>query len=275
METLRLFISKAGSRHMTYLKLLLTVLLVVFPATAWTLNGADVAIYNDTAYQSGGAWAPGLTAIKAALTYYGYTYEDITPDQLNAAVNLSSFYKMIIFGGGWAGGYNTYVTTSGFNNIRNFVNGGGGFMGICAGAYFASDVTLWREQFQSYTYLYDYPLNLFRGYGIGTVFEIIGWNVPTGCTTGVTQSAAMTTVKIDTSILPDVSPTLNMLYFGGPFFIPYDNSQGITVVGRYTGGPGINNQSAMIMFNYGNGKVFLTGPHPEVSFYNCNLWYDS
>ncbi|KWT94349.1 BPL-N domain-containing protein [Candidatus Magnetominusculus xianensis] len=257
------------------LRLLLPVLLMILilPAMAWSLNGADVAIYNDTAYQFGGAWSTGLIAIKTALTYYGYTYEDITPEALNTAVNLNSLYKTIIFGGGWAGGYNTYVTASGYNNIRNFIYNGGGYIGICAGAYFASNMVLWREQFQSTINLYDYPLDLFNGFGIGSVFEIIGWNVPTGCTTGITQSAAMTTVSIDTSILPDVSPTLNILYFGGPFFVPFDT--GITVVGRYSGGAASNNQPAMIMFNYGSGKVFLTGPHPEISFSNCTLWYDT
>ncbi|MCG6553309.1 MAG: BPL-N domain-containing protein [Candidatus Magnetominusculus sp. LBB02] len=268
-----LFLKAAGRRLVLFSAVLL---LVTFStAKAWPLSGADVAIYNDTAYQYGGAWPQGLTAIKAALSYYGYTYEDITPDQLNAAANLNSLYRMIIFGGGWAGGYNTYVSTQGFNNIRSFVNNGGGYLGICAGAYFAASATLWREQVQSYTNYYDYPLKLFNGYGIGTIFEIIGWNVPTGCSTAITQSAAMTTVSIDTSVFPDVSPTLNILYFGGPFFVPFDSSQNITVVGRYKGGAGSNSQPAMIMFNYGGGKVFLTGPHPEVSFNNCSLWYDS
>jgi hypothetical protein len=30
-----------------------------------------------------------------------------------------------------------------------------------------------------------------------------------------------------------------------------------------------------ILFPYGNGNVFLSAPHPEVSFDDCSLWYDS
>ena len=36
-----------------------------------------------------------------------------------------------------------------------------------------------------------------------------------------------------------------------------------------------NGTPAMILFRYGKGRVFLSGPHLEISFDNCNLYYDN
>ncbi|MEO5358744.1 MAG: BPL-N domain-containing protein [Nitrospirae bacterium YQR-1] len=249
--------------------------IIAIPVTSWSLTGADVAIFNDTTYTGGGAWADGITAIKAMLKNYGYTYEDVTPYDIDTTPNLNYLYKAIIVGGGWAAGYNTYINYDGYNNIRNFVNNGGGYFGICAGAYFATEVVLWREDTTGVINMYDYPLSLFSGEGIGAIKHIKEWNSSTGCSSVITKGAAMTTVNVDTTVLPDVNFSLNILYYGGPFFKPW-GGQNVTTVATYqsVGAPS-DGYAAMIMFDYGAGKVFLTGPHPEVSFSNCTLWYDT
>ncbi|MBF0557205.1 MAG: hypothetical protein HQL08_00325 [Nitrospirae bacterium] len=249
---------------------------ILSPSNSRALTGADVAVYNDTGYQGGGTWMDGLLAIESMLSYYGYTYEQITPDELNATPNLNSLYKMIIVGGGWAGGYNYLINYNGFENIRNFVSNGGGYFGICAGAYLASSIVMWTVDFQSPVNAYYYPLNLFSGISAGVIPHIKGWYSLTNCSTSITEGAAMTTININTTALPDINPTLNVLYYGGPFFIPlYGSGQNVTVLGTYpsVGAPS-DGYGAMVMFNYGSGKVFLTGPHLEVSFSNCSLWYD-
>jgi len=269
---------KKLSRTLRNLSILFIVITIFsLPEKSWCLNGADIAIYNDTAYSSGGAWLEGLNAIKAMLDYYGYTHEDITPDDINTNSNLNSLYRVIIFGGGWAGGYNTYVNTTGFNNIRNFVVNGGGYFGICAGSYFASDIVIWKQDWETPIGKYDYPLSLFSGVGMGPLLSIIAWTSPTGCFSGITEGAAMTTVRVDNSIMPNVNTEMRILYYGGPMFKPFRNStMTATVVATYqTPGAPADGSPAMILFNYGNGKVFLTGPHPEVSFDNCTLWYDN
>jgi hypothetical protein len=66
---------------------------------ALALNGAKVAIYNDT-----GVWSSGLTALESMMTTYGITYEEVTASDLNSSTtNLSSLYKTIIIPGGNAG----------------------------------------------------------------------------------------------------------------------------------------------------------------------------
>lgn len=260
----------------SFLMLWMIMFMFGFPTRSWSLDGADVAIFDDTSYPSGGAWPEGLDAIKAMLDFYGYTHENITPDQINNTSDLNSLYEVIIFGGGWAGGYNTYINYSGFRNIRRFVSNGGGYFGICAGAYFACDVITWKEDWETPLEIYNYPLNLFRGIGVGVVLGIKEWTSPTGCDSVILEGAAMTTLKVNNSILPDISSDLNILYYGGPLFRAFKEyaRQSIIVATYELPGAPADKAPAMILFTFGKGKVFLSGPHPEVSFENCSLFYD-
>lgn len=260
---------------------ILSIIVIVFsfPTKSWGLDGADAAIYNDTSSPNGGVWPEGLNAIKAMLDSYGYSYEDITPDQINNTKDLNSLYKIIIFGGGWAESYNIYVNPSGYENIRRFIFNGGGYFGICAGSYFASDRVIWKPDFETPKEIYNYPLNIFHRIARGAVLGIKEWTSPTGCSSGITYGATMTTVNINNDILPNIKTNLRILYYGGPIFIPFafEHQAGkISVVATYIvpghpadGGP------AMILFPYGKGKVFLSGPHPEISFDDCSLYYDN
>jgi len=257
----------------------IAIIIYGLPAKSWSLDGADVGVYNDTSYSGGGSWEEGIIAIKEMLNFYGYSYEDITPDNINHINDLDSFYKVLVYGGGWAGGYNEFINGFGYNNIRKFVRNGGGYFGICAGSYFASDVVMWKQDFETPVeiYNYEYPLNLFKGVARGAVLGIKKWTSTTGCSSGITHGAEMTKVNINNSILPDISSELRILYYGGPFFVPYiKNKWKITVVATYeVPGAPADGKPAMILFPYGKGKVFLTGPHPEISFDNCSLYYDN
>ena len=247
-----------------------------WPTVSWGLRGADIGLYNDTSFNNGGAWELGLIEIKKMLTAYGYSYEQIGPLEINNTKNLNALYKVILYGGGWAEGYNTYTTQSGYKNIRNFVKNGGGYFGICAGSYFASDIVFWKEDYEAMPGIYndEYPLNLFKGVGKGPVLDIKEWTSPTGCET-IPEGAAMTTVDINNSVFPNVAPKLEILYYGGPLFIPFANEwEKITTIATYNvpDSPA-DGKPAMIIFPYGNGQVFLTGPHPELyyDFDQCTI----
>jgi len=260
------------------LHLSLALFLVCLLAPSRCLGSADVAVYTDTAFPGGGAWAEGIQAIEAMLTSYGYTYEEIGPAQINAMTDLHARYKVVIFGGGWAGGYNRYLNESGFQNIRAFVRRGGGFFGICAGAYLAADAVLWKPDVQTPAELYNYSLDLFRGLATGVLLRIKPWTAPTGCQAVITEGAAMTGIQVNTSALPFASAELELLYYGGPALLPFLNAnQSVQVVAGYQipGSP-MDGQPAMILFPHGNGKVFLSGPHPEVSFdrKSCSLYFN-
>jgi hypothetical protein len=50
------------------------------------------------------------------------------------------------------------------------------------------------------------------------------------------------------------------MYYGGAAFYP-DEGQGMHIVGTYDA---FNSNPAIINFGYGNGRVILFGPHPEI-----------
>src|SRR3989304_9356425 len=116
---------------------------------AFALNGADVAIYNDS--RTGkylydyGVWPQGVIAIKNMLTTEGRTYEEISDSDLNYSTqDVSNLYKVIVFPGGYAYWYNYFINKAGKERIRNFVKNGGGYFGICAGGVFSSDRIVWE-----------------------------------------------------------------------------------------------------------------------------------
>ena len=239
----------------------LAVSLICLPAD-WCIGSAEVAIYNDSAWPDGGAWAEGIEAIEAMLTSYGYTYEEIGPPDINSAVDLNSHYKVLIVGGGWAGGYNRYIKESGFKNIGSFVRRGGGYFGICAGSYFAAEAVLWKPDVQTPAELYNYPLDLFRGLARGALQHIKPWTSPTGCQTVITEGAVMTGIKVNNSALPLVHSELEMLYYGGPTFLPLPSAnQNLQVVATYRApGAPVDGNPAMILFSHGTARSFSPAP---------------
>ena len=81
-----------SARQVGFIEFMIICMVVIFSlrAKSWGLEGADVAIYNDTSYDNGGAWQEGIDAIKAMLDSYGYDHEDITPDELNSTSDLNA-----------------------------------------------------------------------------------------------------------------------------------------------------------------------------------------
>jgi glutamine amidotransferase-like uncharacterized protein len=60
------------------------------------------------------------------------------------------------------------------------------------------------------------------------------------------------------SITAGIQESFQILYYNGPFFKPNPGAQ-VDVIGRYQ----IGNEPALVATEYGQGRVFLTGPHPE------------
>jgi glutamine amidotransferase-like uncharacterized protein len=228
--------------------LLITTLFMLSPFLMTTTNGQtapkDLTGKNIAVYYGD----PSSSVLSRTALQFMFSWMNASVDVLYAsdisAGNLSD-YDMIVVPGGWAGTYNEDLAGAGIIEIRNFVREGGAFFGVCAGAYFGCDKLLWEG------YVLDYPLNLFDGYGIGPVEEIALW-----------PNFDMTEIIINqTSPLIDLSgePTNHsIMYYGGPWF-DIAGKEGIHSLGTYAA----NNESAMIAFEYEDGRVFLSGPHPE------------
>ncbi len=214
----------------------------IIPTSAQTaptdLTGKNIAVYY-----GGPTSTESRTALQLMFSWMNASVDILDASDISGGA--LSGYDMIAIPGGWAGDYNTDLAGSGIIEIRNFIRDGGAFFGVCAGAYFGCDKLLWEGD------VLEYPLNLYDGFGIGPVEEIATW-----------PNRDMTEIVINqTSPLIDLSgePANHTIqYFGGPYF-DIAGKEGIHSLATYA----VNDESAMIAFEYEDGRVFLSGPHPE------------
>jgi len=152
---------------------------------------------------------------------------------------------VIYFPGGNSGPYSEKITEEGKEKIRGFVRAGGGYIGTCAGGCFGSDTVKWLG--------YTHPeghLELFQGIADGPVNEIYQYPETGMCE--INYGAP------DHPITRGLGPKEWIYYWWGPKFVPYAGTR-VDVIGTYA----ITGEPAMVAFEYGFGRVFLIGPHPE------------
>jgi Biotin-protein ligase, N terminal len=164
-----------------------------------------------------------------------------------ATINLKQF-DVVVFSGGSGSAQAEAIGETGRNNVREYVRGGGGYVGICAGAYLACSNFKW-------------------GLGIlnaGTVSS--KWR----------RGQAFVDSEITDDgrkLLGDVPGTFKVRYCNGPIIKPAER----TDVPAYTpvaffrseiaeyGSPvGVMvNSPSQALGTFGKGRVFISSPHPE------------
>lgn len=210
----------------------------------------QVALYNGS-----GAWYGGTLAMNKMFEWMDCSVTTIQVEDIINGILESKHFDVLA----WPGGdYPAYweVGQGGKANIQKFIRDGGGYMGICAGAWWACDYMVWMAD-------PNYPppdyhvegdqsnLDLFPGVARGPIEEITPFHTGT--------MARINIVNHDHPITDSMPDHMQILYWGGPHLLPY-NGADVTILGTYdaTGTP------AIVAFEYENGRVFLTGPHPEV-----------
>jgi biotin--protein ligase len=213
-----------------------------------------VALYDDGASAYPSAWAEGLDAIEAAMRAYGADVERIDRDALNGEPGLLQGFSVLLFGGGYAyPGYTVYITGRGKARIQEFVAGGGAFVGICAGAYFACDSidyegATWGDES-------GYDTDLYPGACGGPVAEVSSYPVWAPATVDFPGHPSY-------EDFGNVPFERQIFYAGGPFFdAPPDGTE---VLARYADPGPHQGLAAVVARAYGAGRVVLWGPHPEV-----------
>ena len=132
---------------------------------------------------------------------------------------------------------------TGMNNIKNYIQNGGKYFGVCMSGFFAGNF-FYNPKDNNITYP---GLALYPGYPNGLD------PLP-----GVTDANASRMEKVAWKD-KGITKTYDLYYQDGPSFVlDNPNDSRVDVVGRYR-----NNSIASLFTNYGNGRVFVTGPHPE------------
>jgi len=222
----------------------LILLMLVSTVNISDLESGNTKIADVLIYSGAGAGSEGIVAFEKFLDLKGLTWLECDDTYIENN-NLVDDFDVIHFPGGNSGYYVDDINSIGLQHIRDFISAGGGYIGICAGGYFACDRIVWEGS------TYDHPLDLFSGVGYGAIDEIAPW-----------PNYAMTTITINTSnpINRYESSSEYILYSGGAAFYP-DEGQEMNVIGTYDL---LNDDPAMINFRYGDGRVILFGPHPEL-----------
>ena len=198
-----------------------------------------VGLYSDR-----GADEECLQATRSMLEWMGYAVESIEAPSVNTGA--LGEYDALCFPGGNMYHYAEDISPAGKENIRDFIGSGGGYLGICGGAYFAGEVVVWLGDELDMT-----PLGLFEGRAVGPIKAIAPYPEYTMCQVNITDAEHQVTQS-----QPD---SLWVLYYWGPALLP-DADADVTVLGRYD----IGGQPTMLAFDCGLGRVFLVGAHPEI-----------
>lgn len=195
-------------------------------------------------YAGIGAWPEGLRALRETYQTGGLNVVQTSGGgaQLSPQLDVAD---AVVIGGGWAPDQTKGFGEAGLRRLKHYVQSGGGYVGICAGAYLASQTVRWENQ------SYQYPLALFNGTAEGPRPGLVPWP----------NSGFVTVTRVEGVNPLQAAGSLQVLYFGGSSFLPPPSTQqgAATALLRYPDG-----SVAAIAFDHGRGRVALLGPHLEV-----------
>lgn len=219
---------------MKHLISILSLLSLIVP-----IKAQNVLIYSDD-----GTWQDGIIALEHFFEEQGVSTQRLYAADLNSD-NWNKDADAILFPGGYAYNYQLAISLEAVDEIRDYVSNGGAYIGICAGAYFASKTVEWEGG------SYPYELGLFDGTATGSLDYVAPW--PEYTMTSLTMNK-------ENPINYNSPSSITTLYYGGPIFTPNPGVEVNTVATWVEA----NNTAAIINFEYQNGRVLLLGPHLEI-----------
>jgi glutamine amidotransferase-like uncharacterized protein len=221
------------------------------PAEDTSLSNVDIAYYNGE-----GAWGTDEIVLSNMTKWLGCSFTTVRGQDIQGGC--LDNYDVLMWPGGHYPAYWDEVGPDGKAEIQEFVSEGGGYLGICAGAYYAADYMVWMDDdaFPPPDYKVEgdeLNLDLFPGVAWGPIFEIAdrpepGW--------AMTEINLVNQTHPITESLPN---PMTMIYIGGPYLEPYDNAS-VTILGEYD----VTGTAAIVACEYGEGRMFLIGPHGEI-----------
>lgn len=171
-----------------------------------------------------------------------YYYYDYSTTNVVSTSKLSDCDVLIVPGGDAS----TYLRGRSIDAaaIKQFVSGGKGYMGICAGAYAATN------QFDRYR----------SGWGLASTINT--YNV-------IYEGMVPVNISSNGDILGNGTSMFNLHHQNGPAM--YSTSSDIPMATYANNQTGYQGYAAIFGVNYGSGRVLLSGPHPEMDPQNPRL----
>eukprot|EP00835_Amoeboradix_gromovi_P004277 NODE_324_length_10963_cov_0.175350.p2 type:complete len:535 gc:universal NODE_324_length_10963_cov_0.175350:7003-5399(-) len=167
-----------------------------------------------------------------------HTLLDVSPIMHNE-FHLLSICELLVIPGGRDKPYCELVNSKS-DLLLNYMYNGGKYLGICAGAYFASSFVEFQLD-TPYQVIGKRPLSLFNGTAMGTIYPNFQYQSESGA-----------------HVVPISGDFKTLCYYnGGPMFIAHDNLH--SPIMRYD----LNNEMAILKVNVGKGTAVLSGVHLE------------
>ncbi len=198
-------------------------------------------------YNGKGVWDTGYEHLKMFLSEHNVSYKTVYAKDLIDGKLQSNLPNTLIMPGGQSWEYLAELGDQGAANIKNFVRSGGGYIGICAGAFYATSN---REGGQTT-----------GSYGIG-LLEGTAYDGTSLHTTPFIEGM-MDIPLMPVSLNAGFQSMNRIVMFGGPSF-KYSEKEStdkkLEVLARFQ----VVGDPSMVLFQYGKGKVYLSGPHLEI-----------
>ncbi|MBN1398962.1 MAG: ThuA domain-containing protein [Bacteroidetes bacterium] len=209
-----------------------------------TFDTVKVALYIDDA-----VWPNCQSNTKNKLKEIGLPYTVINKDTILSGGLLS--YSVLLMPGGKPDLYEQNLGQLCATIIRDYISRGGGYIGICGGAFLAARTNVWRGWAGEPRVNYSYSgfLRIFNGIADGPIEDFAPTYINSNCI-----------IKIDSSehpILKNLPASFSCVYDHGPMFVT-DNDPNAVILG-------VSGQSKPMLVTtlYGNGRIFLSSGHPE------------
>jgi len=198
---------------------------------------ADIGIYADW-----GGFPDGIEAASLCFTSAGLTVRPVLAREINDG-SFARKVRALYMPGGWAAHYVRDITDEGARHLEAFVAAGGGYIGICAGSYYAAREISWNGR------RWPYDLDLFPGVPEGPIARIASW-----------PGYAMARVALlpGHPVTGSAAETRTLFYYGGPVLGPREGAD-VTIVGQLAD----SGEPVIVALEKGKGRVFLSALHLE------------
>lgn len=198
-------------------------------------------------FQGNGAPDSGITNVgRWVLTIPGSTLTHIAADKW-ATVDLKP-YNLVIFSGGSGSAQAKSIGEEGRKNVKEYVRNGGGYLGVCAGAYLACAN-------------FEWSLGIINAATVSPKWR---------------RGQGFMDLELSDEgrkIIGDVSGTFKCRYHNGPIIKPAGKDDlpaytplcfFRTEICEYDAPKGVMiNSPSHAMATFGKGRVFISSPHPE------------
>lgn len=165
--------------------------------------------------------------------------------------------------------------------IKTFVQGGGSYLGICAGGYYATSFVEFAKGDPVLEVVGPRELKFFPGTAQGPTFPGFEYDSNAGAKPAamlLSQHGSRLAAEVwSTTVAAELTEPFSVFYNGGCHFIPKNQLQrkaqtaieqpsnnSFEVLATYTT-ENVSGQAAIIACRFGKGKVILSGVHLEAS----------